>query len=116
MPEFDTIDELANFMGVEPDELRGGLNLSEAAPLLGIGISTLRSTALNGRIGYRRAGRRWIFGWRDIADYIQREHQSPRLPSEQQSSIRIPGEKHSHLRGGHLGKKDLEEAKKLGLL
>ena len=64
------IERTAALLGVEVDDLRGGLNLTEAAGLLGIAPSTLRQRALAGRISHQRDARRWIFGWRDLADYI----------------------------------------------
>jgi len=69
-----TLEETAHRLGVSPDHLRGGLNLVEAADLLGIAASTLRRRALAGKILYSRDGRRWIFYPGDIVDYCRKRH------------------------------------------
>ncbi len=114
MTEFNTIGELADFLGVEPETLRGGLNLTEGAEILGIGVSTLRSLGLGGRIGFRRAGRRWIFGWRDIAAYIEREHQTPHLENEHLPPLRDSRE--SSQRSPQLTEDDVRRAREHGLI
>ena len=76
---------VAEELGVAPEDLVGGLDLVQAARLLGIGVSTLRQRALSGQISYARDGKRWIFSWRDIAGYLERRHCSAR-PSEEPSA------------------------------
>jgi excisionase family DNA binding protein len=68
----DSMEDLARALRVEPGVFRGGLNLVEAAGLLGVAPSTLRQRALDGRISHQRDGRRWIFTWADLADYVER--------------------------------------------
>ena len=94
MSDFESIDELAAFLGISKEELQGGLDLPSAASLLGIGTSTLRQRALNGRIAYSRDGRRWLFSWRDIAKYIQRRHRpvNPETGSSTNKPSRKPRE------------------------
>lgn len=69
-----TMDAVAADLGVEPESLIGGLDLPTAARLLGIGVSTLRQRALAGKIGHARDGRRWVFAWRDLAEYLDARH------------------------------------------
>ena len=67
---YSELQDFARDTGMNPEELRRGLNLSQAACVLGIGVSTLRSRALAGLIGCERDGRRWIFRFRDLQNYI----------------------------------------------
>ena len=85
------IDSTAALLGVESEELRGGLNLVEAARVLGIAPSTLRQRALRGRIGHQRDGRRWLFYWHHLADYIKaREHPIAGSVETQKSAVARP--------------------------
>ena len=78
------LEEMARLLGVEPELLRGGLNLVAAANVLGIAASTLRQRALHGLIGCERDGRRWIFRWWHLAAYMQRrERQAAELAGRQ---------------------------------
>ena len=114
--EADTsIDDLAQSLAVDREDLVGGLNLPEAARLLGIAVSTLRERALVGAIGCQRDGRRWIFSWEDLAQYLERRRCSVRCGDY---SVR-PGEerRRSVKSRGRREKEDVErEARRLGLI
>ena len=74
-PNDTDLGRAASLLGIAPEELIGGLNLVEAGRLLGISPSTLRSRALQGKIGCQRDGRAWRFFWWHLADYLaDREH------------------------------------------
>lgn len=50
---------------------RGTLNEAEAAAYLGIGMDFLRQLRQEGRIAYRRIGRRIVYAAADIARFLQ---------------------------------------------
>lgn len=101
------IETTARLLGVEVDELRGGLNLIQAAGLLGIGVSTLRQRALDGEIGYQRDGRRWLFYWWHLAAYLNMRESVMTRGKEVKEVF------HSTTRGDN---NVLEDAKSMGLL
>ncbi len=78
MTDLDTIGAVADFLGTDKEILVGGVDLPTGSRLLGIGVSTLRQRAIDGEIGHRRDGHRWIFHWQDLAEYVQRRHHGPR--------------------------------------
>ncbi len=61
---------MADLLGLQRDQLLGGLNLVEAARVLGIVPSTLRQRALAGKIGHQRDGRAWRFYWWHLGAYL----------------------------------------------
>ncbi len=71
MPQGRSREEVAERLGIERDELVGGLNLTEAANLLGIAPSTLRMRAQAGKISHQRDGNRWLFFWWHMAEYLE---------------------------------------------
>ena len=83
-----TITDAARLLGVEAEELVGGVNLVEAARLLGVAPSTVRQRALAGRIGHRRDGRRWIFSAEDLAEYVDAHHQPAREGASAEATSR----------------------------
>ncbi len=69
------LEAVAHCLGVDPGQLLGGLNLVEAAEVLGIAPSTLRQRALAGRIGFQRDGKAWRFFFWHMSEYLEhREH------------------------------------------
>jgi hypothetical protein len=66
----------ARLLGIHPECLRGGLNLVEAADLLGLSPSGLRNMAFRGDIAYQRYGRRWSFKWWHMFEFLE-EHEYP---------------------------------------
>jgi hypothetical protein len=109
----DNIENTAKLLGVDEDELIGGLNLPEASRLLGIAPSTLRQRALNGHIGYQRDGRSWIFYWWHLSDYLnKREH-----PADERTGG-TSGEGGQGIRPGkaRVSEKELKKARQMGLI
>jgi len=96
-------------MESEPEELIGGLNLVEAARVLGIAPSTLRQRALNNQIGYQRDGRGWRFYWYHLGEYL-RNREGPARSAASTHSVGRPQEKAT------VHERAIREGKKLGLI
>jgi len=78
----ESLQGVAQLLGVEPDDLVGGLDLCRASRLLGLSASALRLRAMRGLIGYQRDGRAWRFYWWHLAQYVaNREHAAMEHPS-----------------------------------
>ena len=75
--ELRSLEEVAEFLGVDPALLRGGMNLIRTAEVFGIAPSTLRRKALDGEIGHVRVGHRWCFYWTFLADFIATRYVAP---------------------------------------
>ena len=101
---------VAHLLGVEPEDLTGGLNLVQAAKLLGIAPSTLRQRALAGEIGCQRDGRAWRFYWWHLARYLEEREWPAHESVVSAVSASRPGS------GSLEGEDILLEAERLGLL
>ncbi len=99
-------------LGAQPEALRGGLNLVETAYLLGVAPSTLRQRALAGKVSHARDGRRWIFSWLDIAEYLG----SRWVPSEKSRPVEAEPRADSRLDPFRTDDTITAEARELGLL
>ena len=66
------LESTADLLGLDREQLVGGLNLVQASRVLGIAPSTLRQRALDGRIGCQRDGRAWRFFFWHLQDYLDR--------------------------------------------
>ncbi len=108
-----SLEMCAERLRIDPDELVGGLNLTQAARLLGIAASTLRERALAGKIGAQRDGKRWIFFWWHLEEYLEAREFTPR-PCENRTAGRIPGKSKS--KRGLLPPDVEKEAKAMGLI
>ena len=86
MKEINQLADLAELLGIDADRLRGGLNLTETAEVLGMAPSTLRRKALEGRIAYVRNDRVWRFYWPYIADFIAEHFVNTRKALEVKAS------------------------------
>lgn len=104
------LEMTAKLLGVPPGELVGGLNLVQAAQLLGIAPSTLRLRGLAGKIGCQRDGRAWRFFWWHISAYLARRER----PMEDMSIA--TGEPVRPERSKGLTHEAFAEAKEIGLL
>jgi len=111
-PGISSLESFAHFLGVDSDCLVGGVDLGTGARLLGIAASTLRLRALRGEVGYQRDGRRWIFTWQDLLQYVERRRSGARA-SEPESRAIWNGDAGLQ-RGNALAVE--EEARRLGLL
>ena len=109
------LESTAKALGVAPDQLVGGLNLVEAAKVLGVVPSTLRHRALQGLIGCQRDGRRWIFTWQDLDEYIKKRRRPANPSGNGRVFLRFPGTDKIAAHAAH--DPDVEaQAKEMGLL
>ena len=111
----DEITSTAKLLGLDPEQLIGGLNLVEAARFLGIAPSTLRERAVAGKIGCQRDGRAWRFFWWHLSDYLaRREHSASEGPRGGPSRESSEVDTYLNMRGGV---EDVRrEAERMGLL
>jgi excisionase family DNA binding protein len=86
--------------------------LVEAAGLLGVAASTLRQRALTGKISHARDGRRWVFSWSDIAQYLE----SRWVPSYESGATEAQEKAHQCPHPLHADDTITAEAHALGLL
>ncbi len=114
--EIETVEELADWLGVDKELFAGGLDLPSASRVLGIGISTLRNRALKGEIRVQRDGCRWIFSWQDIAEYIEQRYQNAEAEAQKANEDSVHTCNRPYNKKAPVNDEILDKAEEFGLI